>query len=658
MASNSLTLPTSQAISSNFDIFNRLTSSILNIDPVTFCESNLYLDGKPFRLSSNGYKPFIDIYRYIGVQAPIRGGKSKPVVLVKGRQVGATTMATNLEMYFMACGLFGMHNVPPMRVMHAFPQLDLAKKYAKTKLNSTIENSKPTKNKYGKIGSIMKDLMSDNNSQDSMFWKFFQNGNYLTVDSLGTDGDRVRGQTVDAIFFDEVQDMFRSAINNTKQLLKQSQHGKTASGIQVYMGTPKTKDSVYYEMWQNSNQQYYFLSCEHCGQYFPLYTPGSDEWKEIWLDNKNFVEYCTCGCGSAQNLKEYYDKGKRIVNVGFQVKCTHCNHVQDKRLAAERGKWIGKENEDKYEYIGFHINQLYMPEFDKQTIISQSPEFNTTIDQTAWMNEILGEFYSGDGSTITADEIKAKCGDYERKMRKVILPEECYNERNVYLGCDWGKKVDGQEGGQSYSCAVILKVEGPQLFSVQFATKFARNDLKYKMEVIDYMMNSYNVKLATGDIGYANDLMVELSNKYGNKFLATHAEDRQIQGKVRYNEKDYPPTISFERNFYIEELFGLLKKGAIRFPFKIWDDIAWLIIHCSSMIVKKEMDKFGNVKTKYCKGNVPNDGLMALINAYLAYKFDVTGGFKNIKNAYSSDEYAPSKICAVGAYIPRMKLTM
>ena len=51
------------------NMFAHIRDNILNIDPVYFAENNLTLDGKPFRLNGNGYKPFADIYRYIGLKA-------------------------------------------------------------------------------------------------------------------------------------------------------------------------------------------------------------------------------------------------------------------------------------------------------------------------------------------------------------------------------------------------------------------------------------------------------------------------------------------------------------------------------------------------------------------------------------------------------------
>lgn len=636
------------------DIFDRLKSSVLNVDPVYFCEENLILDGRPFRLRGNGYKPFVEIYRYIGIQALTKN--SKPVVLVKGRQVGATTMGVNLELFFMGCGMFGVNNRAPMRVMHLYPQLDMAKAYTKTKLNPAISQSRQVIGKNNKSKGIMETMLGSNAGGDSLEFKEFQNGNYIRVDSVGIDADRIRGGTVDCMFFDEVQDMFKRAILNATQLLRKSQYGPVGKGIQIYMGTPKSKDSVYYDIWTSSTQKYYFLGCESCNEYFPLYTPGSDEWEKIWLEGF----YKTC-----DHCDKKFDEE---IHFGFQVKCTHCGHIQDKREAAERGKWIGKDPEN-CEYEGFHINVLYMPEVDRKSLMSQKPGISATVDETTWLNEVLGEFYSGGGIVITAEEIKAKCADFGRKCRKIILPEECTNDRNVYMGCDWGKKIDtGQISkgekklagpqGQSYSCIVIIQSEGPQVFSIQHAFKLPSNDLSYKMELLDQTMVNYNVKLAVGDIGFAYDLMRDLQHKFGSKFLASEASGSQIHGKVKFNEDEFPQTVRFEKDYYIERVFNLLRAGAIRFPFGSWELIAWLVQHCTNMVAKPQIDKFGNVKVKYAKGSIANDGLMALINAYLAYEFDITNGYKTLRNIAASKEQSAGRASAIGVYLPKMKLTM
>lgn len=581
-------------------LFDDFKKSITSIDPVEFCENNLTLDGHPFNLRTNGYKPFSDIYRYIGIKALEKD--SKKIVLVKGRQVGATTMCAALELYFAGCNLFGNNGRPPVRMMHLFPSLILSAAYTKDKLDPMIAAAKSVPGKMKKNGtleSIMEskfDKSSPSNNNQS--FKKFLGGNQIWIESTGATGDRVRGRTVDIAFYDEIQDIPATAIGASSKILTKSNYGRIGEGVQVFFGTPKQKNTAYYNMWRQSNQQYFHLFCENCEKHFPLYRPDVN-WEEIWL-------------------------------YGFIVKCTHCGHEQDKVKAANKGKWIGLENSDNYEYVGFHINQLYIPDFPKEVIIKNKPELNPNNTERIYQNEVLGEFYDGEGTTITEEEIHANCADHERKFIKYISYD---SEYKTYLGFDWGQKGDlyqmaGKQKGQSYSCGVVLTVKD-SIFNIEFATILQKTDPESKVQVVEEMFRRYSPHLCIGDIGDAHDLTHVLQRKYGEKFLASRALS-QCNGKVHYREDIFPKEIGFEKDYYISELIGLLKKGQVRFPYGSYEKITWLIKHCCSMDIKITQGSTGELTKRYVKGPTPNDGFMALLNAYLAYKFDITQGF-NIK---------------------------
>lgn len=604
------------------EIFEKLKQDLTNLDPVMFCEKSLVLEGKPFRLNGNGYKPFADIYRYIGIKS--LEPNSKPVVLVKGRQVGASVMATALEMYFMASGLFGTGGRPPIRLVHCFPTLVHVFRFAKTKLNPMISGAIPSKNKAApgkkQISCIEEKLDKSSPSNDSLQYKQFLNGNFLQVESTGVDADRLRGGTVDAIFYDEIQDIPGLAVGNANKLLTQAQYGPKGTGIQVYFGTPKQKGSFYWNMWQNSTQQYYYLGCESCNDYFLLYTPGSDDWEKIWL-------------------------------YGFIVKCPHCGCEQDKREAAERGKWISHNNDPNARYVGYHINQLYMPIFTKEAILRDKPENNPNVGEITWQNEYLGEFYAGDAAPITPEEIRENCADVGRKFRAQIKTNE---GRKVYAGFDWGDKQSlDTTKGQSYSCGVVLMEDQGKL-SIEFCTVLKRNDFAEKKGIVEQMLRQYSVNLAVGDIGYANDLSEVLQNQFGDRFLTSRAVS-QITGKVKYRDDIFPKEIQFERDYHIAELFDLMKRGMIRFPFGSYEQIEWLISHCCSMEIKTTGNRFNEPVSRYIKGSSPNDGFMALLNAYLAYKFDTSGGFKLNKAGLLHNSGEKNKPLISLGYIPRLK---
>ena len=68
-----------------------------------------------------------DVYRYIVPNATRKDGK--PVVIKKGRQVGATVMAGALDLFFTNSGLF---TDPNMGVI-IFPALGQVKKFSQDK---------------------------------------------------------------------------------------------------------------------------------------------------------------------------------------------------------------------------------------------------------------------------------------------------------------------------------------------------------------------------------------------------------------------------------------------------------------------------------------------------------------------------------------------
>jgi len=586
------------------DLFLKLKDQLLNIDPVYWTEKYLTIDGKPFRLNGNGYRPFVDIYRHIGIKA--LEPNAKPVVMVKARQISGSTMACALEMYFMGSGIFGNGDRFPIRVMHSFPQLELAAAYSKTKLNAMINSSIPindgNKNKPKSIMQSLLDQSSDTN--DSLHFKQFKGGNHLWIESIGLDGDRVMGRTADVIFYDEVQKTTGAAIGNSLKILTTAKYGEPGKGVRVFFGTPRKKGSDFYKMWQTSSQQYFHLNCEKCHEYFPLYTPESDDWKKIWIH-------------------------------GFIIKCPRCGFEQNKLEATERGKWVATRdaNDPDCQMIGFHINQLYMPTFTRETIDGEMPGRHPVNTERTYQNEVMGEFYQGDSSPITPEEIREICGE-NRPFRAMI---EASKDQIVVLGVDYGARSDIEQlanpekvknVGQSYSTAVVLLIKGPELFSIEFATKFKRNDMESKKGIIDQLMRQYSVNLAVGDIGFSEDFSKVMHEIYGDRYLVSRAAGK-LNDHIKFRSDAYPKEINFERNYYIAELFNLMKKGNVKFPLGSYEKVAWLIEHCASMEISPSISKFGEHTLNYVKGSTPNDGFMALLNAYLAYKFLITKGFTN-----------------------------
>lgn len=597
-------------------VFDKIKESILNIDPVYWAENNLTLDGRPYKLIANGYRPIVEILRYMANKALEKD--AKPMIWVKGRQISGTVTSCAAMMYFMGSGLFGNTHMPPIRIADCWPFLDHAAAFSKTKLSAMIDNSILVDDPTGKKGKrpLLRTLIDTTSaSNDNQQFKQFKGGNHLWIESVGLDGGRMRGKTCDVAIFDEIQEMGKTAISNTTKILTKAQYGRTGDGVQIYFGTPKQRGSEFWHMWNKSSQQYFYLGCENCKDYFPLYTPGSNEWEKIWLHD----------------------------NV---VKCTHCNQEQDRLKAINRGKWVATKDAADSEFVGFHLNQLYLPEFTKEQIIAKKPENSTLNTERSYQNEVLGEFFQGDAAIITPDEIREKCGDVERKFRASVTAAD---ELITFLGIDIGKKSDWDQladservrtQGQSYSTAVVLSLTGPKRLSIEFAAKFKRNDLESKKTMVDEIIKRYNCKLTVCDIGYANDFCELLQTTYGDKFLASNSTGRMVE-HIKFDNDLFPKTIIFEKDFWIMDVYEQMKQGLIRFPLGDYEKVAWLIQHCANMEIKPSISRTGEVTPHYVKsGN--NDGFAALVNAYLAYRFFISQGF-TIKNPLVQQSIAKQK---------------
>lgn len=181
-------------------LFGDLKREISALDPVAFAENYLTIDGKPFEMTGNGWKFMADVYRDVAAQAT--SPNAKPMVILKGRQIGATVLAAVLSLYFTASGLYGAgKNRPPIRVLHAFPTLGIMSKYAKDKLAYLIQNSQEN---YIAKRSIYNDPVNGKTApEDTLTEKTFLGFNKLRVDSVGRDSDRLRGLSQDVLLFDE-----------------------------------------------------------------------------------------------------------------------------------------------------------------------------------------------------------------------------------------------------------------------------------------------------------------------------------------------------------------------------------------------------------------------------------------------------------------------
>jgi len=399
------------------------------------------------------------------------------------------------------------------------------------------------------------------------------------------------------------QDMLSQGIGNATKILTASKYGPVGKGVQVYFGTPKQKGSHFSTIWDMSDQRYYHLGCTNCKETYPFYLPEDDRWKKIWVSD-------------------------------YTIQCPLCGHKQTKIDAIDAGKWVATRDSKDAKFVGFHINQLYIPYFSKENILDLMPENNPAQTERIWNNEVVGEFYSGYGMPITKADLYNLCRDEDRKFSNNIDG----NVKTTYLGVDWGGKNDNKDdlGGQSYSCAVVLSAQPDGTLLVEHAHKLRKNNYDYKKDTINEMYRRFGIKRGVSDWFFGQDVVHDLQLRYGERFIGAQGSASLVK-PLRYRKEEL--IVTYNKDLLIEEIFDLFRKGKIRFPWKSYEYLEWLIEHCTSMEVKQKVVAGNPLKT-YVKGSGPNDGLMALMYAYMAYKFDLTEGF-SIKPGFEKRITAP-----------------
>lgn len=589
--------------------FEDFKAEILKIDPVSFAENFLSIDGKPLKLDGTGWRFLADIYRYIAIEAITPNGK--PVVVCKGRQVGMTTASAALELYFATSGLYGNGPTnPPIRILHCFPSLALVQKYSKDKLETLMRTST---NNYVLSKSLGIDPKTGKKRsdvhEDTMSEKQFQGENKIWIDSNANDAARLHGMTLDAIFYDEVQRMNEDDIGNSKRTLTQAKYGPKGQGIQLYFGTPLQRGSYFSKMWDSSDQRIYHLGCENCKEFFPLFVPGSDSWEQIWL-------------------------------YGNVVECPHCKHQQVKEEAVERGKWIATKPAQNGEtpYVGFHFNQLLIPGFTKEIIMREKPGIHPTNSDRIWKNEILGEFYSGSDLPMSLEEVHKYCRNLNKGLS---IYSNNDHHLDYFMGVDWGLKTDQNSVGKSFSTVVVISVDRSGTINIENAFKLKKNDLQHKKDVVNEMFRRFGIKVAVADLGFGNDIVPEIQREFGSRFLGC-INSASVSNPYKFDPEEL--RLICNTHVILEDLFSLMRKGKILFPWRDLEKIQWLIEHCCSM-EKETRTVQGQVINRYIKGSSPNDGLMGLFYAFVASRFYSTKGFSlkphMMKNGLAANSNAP-----------------
>jgi hypothetical protein len=202
---------------------------------------------------------------------------------------------------------------------------------------------------------------------------------------------------------------------------------------------------------------------------------------------------------------------------------------------------------------------------------------------------------------ISAEQIIEKCADKDNSLT--------YDIKKLYAGLDF---ADPLNKDPTACILVIISVDTNNIITIENVRTISKQeDLLFSIRC---ELNKFNIRLGVGGLGYSNnDISHKLQQEFDDRYLSSRLCTK-ILNHLKYNNDEWPRVIGFEKDYYIEKMLNMLENGFIRIPYNVPGRVDWLIKQFEVSKTESSMGIFAGIQT----------GLLALINAYLAWEFDMT----------------------------------
>jgi len=451
-------------------------------------------------------------------------------------------------------------------ILHVFPLVGQGNAFSNDNWDKLIRTAKDD------FITKQKDLEGD----WTVGHKKFRDFNQLYITGLSGNADRLRFIATDVILFDEIQDSERDGIEVATESFGRSNYQGWFG-----FGTPKEKGSLFERYWEDSDQRFYHVKCIYCDNYFVV-------------SLENFI-------------------------TGEFIKCPKCNKLQDKKFAVFGGKWVPTKS-SKY-YRGYHLDQLLVPGVTREEIEMKRDSTITTPRQFA--NDVLGEFYSSSVIAPGIAEIVKKNADITEKFSEICRPPKM-----TFMGIDWGGRSATYDKG-SYTVVVIISVTPEGKFKIEFAHAFSIDSRALQLKDINRWIREFNSQEVVPDAGWGFSEIQDLQESWFDRIKPCNTLGNTFGGTrdISYKWDKEMGVISANKHLVLEEVLEGFKRGKWIFPYAQPEKIDWLVEHCTNIEISVRNQGGRIVREINKKEGKQNDGLMALMYAYIAARFKQTRGF-------------------------------
>jgi len=472
---------------------NRKAAPVTHVTRSQFAESFFHLSGAPFSLDDYAFmRPIYDM------------NPNRVITLKTSRQVSKSTTLAGIILA-NSCLLPRDPTLPGnypggFRSLYVSPSVDQTQVFSYDRISPLIEESPFIKKHY-----------YNRALRNNVFNKTLVNRANVYLRYAALSPDRLRGMSVDAILWDESQDLLLDVMEIVRQSMFTSKYK-----WEWIVGTPKRRQGTLAKYWKSSTQNEWAVKCQHCNQHNIL--------------------------------------GER--NIGKKgLVCAFCDKLLDPRI----GEWVCC-NPDARNMAnineGFRISQLQFanaPWLDWSQDILHKYEHE---GRASFYNEVLGLEYDDGVATLSEPEIMACGKDY-------VNGEWWGPKRPTFMGIDWGPA----NSTQSYTVVTIMSINEHKIPIVLFMKRFEGADADFSKlhDEIPKLCHKWGVKLIGADRGMGEASNAELRRRMGHeKVYEFQHSGTMKQPEPKWEKKSQSFTTN--RNKEMGEFFTMIKQKRIVLP--------------------------------------------------------------------------------------------
>lgn len=294
--------------------------------------------------------------------------RTRKMVLCMAAQTAKTTVVENIIAYFMACD--------PSPVMLVLPSERDAEIFSTTRLDTMIADTPCLK-------TLIKSK-STKDSGDTRFQKRFHGGSLELISAKSPSS--FRGRSIRVMLCDEV-DGYENTINEEGSPVDLAEKRTTTFWDRKFILTSTPTDLSVSRIWPEflgGDQRYFYVPCPTCGHFQQLKFFYQLKWEN---DDPTTVYYECIDCG--YHIREYH-----------------------KHSMLSKGEWRAHTPDNPYP--SFHLNALYSPLKDWETIVSEWLKVKGDhSSMKTFINLVLGEPWEDKKSKTTLEQLMEKAHKYD-----------------------------------------------------------------------------------------------------------------------------------------------------------------------------------------------------------------------------------------------------